>query len=181
MNTNLLAVVTTPSIYQVSLDLHLYWCSIDYTNIVRFTRISDYRRICPWSHRPIVSVLSYWLLVQTNSAIMSSQSPDLLSCLINCFRSGFYHYHYWNVRAVEPCLSPTHIFKSCPLFFSLKICALIFRNSNTSFAFAQTIMVWFLQPLYAPCSCFFLGAYYPVSYVYLCQIFDYLTSCSFQQ
>ena len=77
-------------------------------------------------------------------------------------------------------ISP-NIFESSPYLCSQDICALVFHNSNTSLPFGQKKIDWFLILVFPPCSCLIFDAYDPVSYVYLCQIYDCLTLCSSQQ
>ena len=93
---------------------------MDYPIIVCLIRISGCRKLCPWSHCLIGSVLSYLQLAWMNSAILSSQLPYLLSCLTKCFRLCFYRHHSCIVRAVEPCLFPL-IFLNLLLIYAVRI------------------------------------------------------------
>ena len=85
---------------------------------------------------------SYLQLKWMNSAILPSQSPDLLPWFTNFFCLWFYCHNSWDVHAVEPCLLPTHLLEYSPYLFSQDIWALVLHNSNTSLPFAQTKVEW---------------------------------------
>ena len=153
----------------ISLSLHLFWCSMDYPNLVCLICISGCIKMFPWSHCLIVSVISYLNLAWMNSEILPRKSPEIISCLINCSQPCFYCRRSWNVSVVEPCLLPTHILGFSPYLCSREIYAPVFHNSNVSLPFAQTKLECFLLLLFTTCSCLLFDAYNYVSYVYLCQ------------
>ena len=165
----------------ISLDLHLCWCSMDYHNIVCLIRISGFRKLCLWSHCPIVYVF----------LICSLHEWTVKSCLAN------HQIFFLDLQTFSACdfiviilgmympLSLVYcpvIFWNIFLIFSVGIFVLcFFCNSNTSLPFSQTKLEWFIVLIYAPCYFLLFDAYEPVSYVYWCQIYYCLKHFSSQQ